>query len=114
MSIILETIKRRRSIGKMTEQRPTHEQIETILEGGIQAPNHRKTEPWRFFVLAGKAREELGAILSASLQTRMDDTTSSKAQAALEKERHKPLRSPIVIVVASQHTEQPGVVDIEN
>ena len=30
---VIETIKRRRSIGKMTEQRPTHEQIEQILEG---------------------------------------------------------------------------------
>src|SRR5712664_2881465 len=114
MSVILETIKRRRSIGKMTEQRPTHAQIETILEAAIHAPNHRKTEPWRFFVLAGKAREELGAILSASLQARMADTTSNKVQAALDKERNKPLRSPVVIVVASQAPEQPGVVDIEN
>lgn len=111
---IFDIIKRRRSIGKMTEQRPTHEQIEQLLEAATHAPNHRKVEPWRFFVLAGKARNELGAIMAELLAAKMSDTTSENAQAILNKERSKPLRSPVLIVVAAKHPTQPNVMEIEN
>lgn len=111
---VFDSIKRRRSIGKMTEQRPTHEQIERILEAATHAPNHHKVEPWRFFVLAGKARNELGAIMQETLLAHMDDTTSEKAQAVLAKERHKPLRSPVVLVVAAERPQHQNVMEIEN
>ena len=64
---VFETIKRRRSIGKMTAERPTRQQIEKLLEAATHAPNHHKVEPWKFFVLAGKAREALGAVMAESL-----------------------------------------------
>ncbi len=98
----------------MTGERPTREQIERILEAATHAPNHHKVEPWRFFVLGGKTRVELGEIMRASLAARMEETTSDKARALLDKERNKPLRSPIVIVVAAEHPTQPKVLDIEN
>ncbi|HWS84270.1 MAG TPA: nitroreductase family protein [Ktedonobacteraceae bacterium] len=59
---VFEIIKRRRSIGKMTEQRPTREPIQQILEAATHAPNHHLVQPWKFFVLAGTARNELGLI----------------------------------------------------
>ncbi len=111
---VFDSIKRRRSIGKMTEQSPTREQIERLLEAAIHAPNHHKVEPWRFFVLAGKARNELGEIMASSLATRLQETAGEKTQAMLDKERNKPLRSPIVIVVAAEHPTVPNVMDIEN
>lgn len=111
---VLEIIKRRRSIGKMTEQRPSREQIERMLEAATHAPNHHKVEPWRFFVLAGKAREELGALMAESLVARLEETTSEKARALLTKERYKLLRSPVVIVVASKYPDNSKVIDIEN
>jgi len=111
---VFETIKRRRSVGKVSGQRPHREQIEHILEAATHAPNHHKVEPWRFFVLSGKARAELGEIMRASLAARLEDTTSDKAQAILDKEKNKPLRAPVVIVVVSEHATQPKVLDIEN
>ena len=98
----------------MMEQSPTREQIEQLLEAAIHAPNHHKVEPWRFFVLAGKARNELGEIMASSLATRLQETMGAKTQTVLDKERNKPLRSPIVIVVASEHPTAPNIVDIEN
>src|SRR5438876_12339752 len=103
---ILEIIKQRRSIGKVTSERPTREQIERILQAATHAPNHHKVEPWRFFVLAGHARQELGEILVSSLAARLGDTTGDNAQATLTKERNKPLRAPVLIVVASLHSTQ--------
>src|SRR5438105_13792619 len=92
---VFETIRRRRSIGKMTAQQPSREQIERLLEAATHAPNHHKVEPWKFFVLAGKARTELGVVMAESLAARMEETASEKAQAVLNKERKKLLRSPV-------------------
>ncbi len=111
---VFETIKSRRSIGKMTEQQPTRRQIERILEAATHAPNHHKVEPWKFFVLAGWAREELGAVMAEALAERLDGTSAGNAQALLNKERNKLLRSPVVIVVAAEQPKQPKVLKIEN
>ena len=113
---VFETIKKRRSIGKMTQQRPSRQQIEQLLEAATHAPNHHKVEPWKFIVLAGNAREELGLIMAASLASHLDETASDKAQARLNKERTKLLRSPVVIAVIAQPPlpSQPNVLEIEN
>jgi nitroreductase len=111
---VFDLIKRRRSIGKMTNERPTREQIEQLLKAATHAPNHHKVQPWKFTVLAGNAREELGKVMALSLAGRLGETSSDKAQAMLNKERNKPLRSPVVIVVAAESPNQPNVVEIEN
>jgi nitroreductase len=111
---VFDLIKRRRSIGKMTGERPTRQQIERLLEAATHAPNHHKVQPWKFIVLAGKAREELGVVMAESLADRLEDTSSDKAQAVLNKERTKLLRSPVVIVVVAEPPYQPNVLEIEN
>lgn len=111
---VFETIKNRRSLGKMTTQRPERQQIQAILEAGTHAPNHHNVQPWRFFVLTGTAREELGKVMAESLAARLGETESIQAQTMLTKERGKLLRSPVIIVVASEHSESPKVLEIEN
>ena len=111
---VFDLIKRRRSIGKMTGERPTREQIELLLEAATHAPNHHNAQPWKFIVLAGNAREELGTVMAMSLADRLEETSSEKAQAILNKERNKPLRSPVVIVVVAEAPKQPNVMEIEN
>src|SRR5437764_3587544 len=113
---IFETIKNRRSIGKMTEQRPTRQQIERMLEAATHAPNHHKVEPWKFFVLAGEVRRELGQVMAEALAERLAlaGTAHDKVSAMLDKERTKLLRSPVVIVVAAEQPKQAKVLAIEN
>ena len=111
---VFEIIKQRRSIGKMTGERPSRGQIERLLEAATHAPNHHKVQPWKFIVLAGSAREELGVVMAESLLNRLEETSSEKAQAMLNKERNKLMRSPVVIVVAAEIPHQPNVLEIEN
>jgi len=111
---VFDLIKRRRSIGKMTGERPTREQIEILLEAATHAPNHHNAQPWKFIVLAGRAREELGTVMAMSLANRLEETSSENAQARLNKERNKPLRSPIVIVVVSEAPRQPNITELDN
>ena len=117
---VFETIKRRRSIGKMTGERPTREQIETILTAATHAPNHHKVQPWRFIVLAGEARAALGEVMATSLARKLERpgepgaVFDDKKQALLNKERTKLLRSPVVIVVVAERPQLSNVLAIEN
>ncbi|GCF06663.1 nitroreductase family protein [Dictyobacter arantiisoli] len=113
-SSISEIIKQRRSIGKMTDQVPTRAQIELILEAATHAPNHHKAEPWKFFVLAGEARRELGSVMAQTLIARQKLKGQEVPQAVIEKEQQKPMRSPIIIAVAAEHPTQNNVLQIEN
>src|SRR5690349_980669 len=98
---VFDTIQARRSIGLMKPERPPREKIERMLEAATYAPNHHEVEPWRFIVLTGPARDELGELMAKLMREKMPETESEKAQAALAKERNKPLRAPVVIVAAS-------------
>jgi len=111
---IAETIKGRRSMGRMTEERPTHEQVTRILESATYAPNHHRIEPWKFFVVGGKAREELGQVMADALIARLEETLSEKAHAKIQKERQKPLQAPLLIAVAVERTQESWVREIEN
>lgn len=111
---VVNIIKNRRSVGLMTQERPPKEVIERILEAATYAPNHHEVEPWKFIVLAGAARVELGNLMAELMAEKMPETASEKAQAALAKEQNKPLRAPVIIVAASLEPNQPKVRDIEN
>ena len=104
---VFEAIRQRRSIGKVKSDLPPREKIERMLEAATYAPNHHTVEPWRFIVLAGPAREPLGQLMEQSLRAKMLETGSEKAQAALAKERNKPLRAPVLIAVASLRPDNP-------
>lgn len=51
-------VENRRSIRKFTTQIPDKEIIERILGAAMQAPSGKNRQNWRFFVVAGKKRDE--------------------------------------------------------
>lgn len=104
---VLETIKQRRSVGMLTQEQPSREQIELLLEAATYAPNHHTTEPWQFFVLTGSARERLGDVMAEALEISLRERNSENVQAVVERERKKPLRAPVIITLAVTAVEQP-------
>lgn len=82
---VIEAIHTRRSIGKVKQDKIPVETIEQILEAGVWAPNHRHTEPWKFFVLRGKGREQLGQALADIMREGMENPDSPESQEALGK-----------------------------
>lgn len=97
---IFTAIQTRRSIGLVKPDPVPKEMIEKILEAGTWAPSHYRTEPWRFFVLTGEARNELGKAMRAYSEKSLEDPESEEAQPKLEKQEKKPLRAPVIIAVA--------------
>jgi nitroreductase len=98
-SVVLRAIRERRSIGKVTDEAPSAELIRKVLEAGTWAPNHHLTEPWRFFVLTGEARNGLGEAMAAAA-ARLAPTPEA-AERASQKAVGKPLRAPYVIAIAA-------------
>lgn len=111
--IVLEALRTRRMMPRVRPERPPRELVERVIQAAAWAPNHYKTEPWRFIVLAGKAREELGDVMEAALRAQLDDPGGAESAALLERERRKPLRAPVIIVVAIAPSDQPKVMPIE-
>jgi nitroreductase len=110
----LEAILTRRSVGKVRPDAVPRETVERLLEAAVHAPNHHLNLPWRFWVLTGAAREALGEAMAAALRERTPDPDDEAGRAALERERRKPLRAPVVIVAAVEGSESEPVLDIEN
>ncbi|WP_313383485.1 nitroreductase [Chishuiella sp.] len=56
---LLSIIKKRRSVfpPQYTQEEITKEELSLIFEAANWAPSHKKTEPWRFVVLEGPAKD---------------------------------------------------------
>ena len=104
---ILGALRMRRSIGKLQGD-VSDEQIRALIEAAVWAPNHRLTEPWRFIVLRGAARERLGRAWAevAAKKTRLH---GEEREAFLRREAAKPARAPALIVVATRTDDDPIV-----
>ena len=110
---LFEALYQRQSLPKVRPDPLPRELIERLLDAAVQAPNHHRNRPWRFVVLSGAARERLGEIAARGLALRAPDST----EAALEAERKKPLRAPLIIAVGIDLVDplkDPKVSEIEN
>lgn len=109
MNPVIEAIKSRRSIRKMKPDPPlTREQVETIIEAAVWAPNHYLTEPWRFVVLMGDERAKLGDAMSEALRA-----TGTPTPEQLDNERKRPLSASVVVALISSPKSNPKIVPQE-
>jgi nitroreductase len=110
---VFEAIKTRRSISRFKPDPPPRELIEKILDAGTWAPTHHLTEPWRFFVLTGRAREKLGEVMAQALAEELADPNSQESRVKIDAEKQRPLRAPVIIAVAASPKQDPNVVELE-
>jgi nitroreductase len=107
---LFEAIKTRRSIGLVKDDPIPKELIEKILEAGTYAPNHYRTEPWRFFVLTGKGREKLGELFAEIGLSELEDPNTENGKQKIEKQRKNPLRAPVVIAVGVEPSDKKNIL----
>ena len=107
---VFDAIHNRHSIKKVKPDVVAHEIIEKLLDAAVQAPNHYKVRPWRFVVLTGEARHQLGDAMSASLRERHPEFP----QEAFDKVHDTPLQAPVVIAVGVDKPTEAKVSQIEN
>lgn len=107
---ILQVIRHRQSVGKVKPDPLPRDVIERLLDAAVQAPNHHRVRPWRFFVISGAARNRLGEIMAESLRQRKPETPEE----GLAAERAKALRSPVILAIGVDKPAESKVVEIEN
>lgn len=105
-----EAIKTRRSIGLVKQDSVPKEMIEQIIEAGTYAPNHFRTEPWRFFVLMGEGRNKLGQVFEEITKLENTDDAPESLISKMEKAKKNPLRAPVIIAVGIEPSDKKNVI----
>lgn len=98
----LERMSQRRSVKAMDiiEPGPSADELQTLLTTAMRVPDHGKLGPWRMLEFSGQARAEFGEFLAAQYQVL---NPTAKAQ-AVQAERERFLRAPVVIAVIARIT----------
>jgi nitroreductase len=97
---VLDIIKARRTIGAMQDKDVSENAINLMLEAGTWAPNHKKTEPWKFRVFTGDSRVRLGDEMERIMKQKTGHLSEEEALKKTTKAKKGPLRAPVIIAVA--------------
>ncbi len=104
---LFDAIHTRRSIKQFTDRPIPRQEIERLLDAAAQAPNHRMTQPWRFYVLGPEARRAYGAALGARKAKKVEDPEAARVVA--EKVAAAEAAMPAEIAVAVVLDENPEI-----
>jgi nitroreductase len=80
-----------------------------IIAAALRAPDHGRLRPWRFLSIRGEGRKKLGEVLASALERRDPQASPD----ALERERAKPLRAPLILIVAARIAANPKIPAVE-
>jgi nitroreductase len=106
---VADAIRSRRSIKRFTDAPVSREQIESLLSAAVLAPNHRLTEPWRFYVLGPEAREAYGRVLGGRKAKKIPDPAAAQTTIDQVAAEHRAL--PAMIVVAVVQNANPEILE---
>jgi nitroreductase len=95
---LYEAIRGRRTINEFNEEAPERALLQRLIETAVWAPNHHRTEPWRFIVVAGGERKAFGEGLAEWLEQGGLGTVPEERD--VRRARHSMLQSPVTIAVA--------------
>ena len=99
---LLHALKTRRSLAQLKPDAVPRETVEQLLEAATWAPNHKKIEPWKFFVFTGNAREKLAEAFIQNYKFDHPDASEEELAGPGRKSANRVLASPLVIVVTSE------------
>lgn len=100
---LLDAITSRRSVGRMLPDSVPRDVVAELLAAAITAPNHHLTGPWRFVVLAGDARRELGEAHARAVARDRPGLPSE----GLAKEAARLERAPVVVAAVALGADDP-------
>jgi len=104
----MELLSTRASQPKLGEPAPDDATLDRILTAALRAPDHARLRPWKVLALRGEARARLGDVFAEAKAAREPGVSAEE----IERARRKPLRAPLLIVVAATPVEH-AVPEIE-
>jgi nitroreductase len=88
---------------------PDADQLEEMLTIACRVPDHGKLAPWRFVVIEGEAREQVGARLYEIAKRNWPE----RSEEQLELERQHFLPAPLTVAVISTAAPHPKIPEFE-
>jgi nitroreductase len=95
----ISAINRRTSVRRFRQQPVSRETIAQLLECAVRAPNHKLTQPWRFAILTGAARDQFAELRAGHRLKRFDDPSTPEALVAADKVRRESRETPVFVVI---------------
>jgi len=95
----ITAIRRRTSVRRFRPDPVPRDVIETLLDCAVRAPNHKLTEPWRFAVLTGSARDRFAVLRARHRLQRFPDPESEQARLSVETMRRETEETPAIVVI---------------
>jgi len=114
LSTLSGIIRQRRSVkpALMDPEKPVDSALlDTLLENANWAPTHGLTEPWRFTVFTGSARQKLAGFLQGLYQVLTPAHAFKKEK--LEKFGRNPLLAPVVLAICMQRGNNSKIPELE-
>jgi nitroreductase len=105
----IEALLGRYSGRALREPAPDEAALSLMLESALRAPDHGRLRPWAFIVIQGEGRSRFGDLLAEHAARTRPGATAE----ALERERQKAFRAPMIIVVAARTQPQAKIPVIE-
>lgn len=103
----LDLLSTRRSIREFTTREPSRAEVETMLDLAVTVPNHRLTQPWRFYVLGPESRRSFGLVLGGRKARKLEDPAAAEQLRQKVAEEHAAL--PLMIAVTVTQSENPEI-----
>lgn len=104
--LVADVIRTRRTSMKVDPARDVDDTVlDELFELASWAPCHKRTWPWRFCVVRGNSRLELGRSVAEAMRLNGDEAHR------IDKARTKYARTPVVVVVGSAPGDSPNRTD---
>ncbi len=100
---VFDAISARRSVRKFTDRAPTRAELEQMLQAATLAPNHRLTNPWRFYVLGPESRAAYGLALGNRKAKKATDEAHADNIRRATSDEHR--AQPCMLLVAMTQNE---------
>jgi len=94
----LEFLLQRHSCAQLTAPAPTDEQLNTMFQCAMRAPDHGNLQPYRFVVISGERLQQLGRVYRHALEQK-----GERDNAKLDRAESLPLRAPMIIVAVAHY-----------
>ena len=93
----------------LVDPAPDDAQLRQIFQVALHAPDHGRLSPYRFITIRGDSRHALAEVFALAVKRR----DPGVSEAYLKKQKDKPLRSPLIVVVVACLSDNPKVPEIE-
>lgn len=103
---INDAINTRRTIKRFANQEVSRDDIEALLQAATNAPNHRLTQPWRFYVLGPEARYGYGLALGNRKAKKLEDPAAAQKMRETVAEEHRALPAMLAIAMVVNENEE--------